>query len=140
MKSIKLALVTLAAVAGVQAFADVTAIQPGSREEGVANVASQIQSVTSLKIGTTAYQIVSMDSELNGDTTMTTIVLVGDQGVGGEAGYDAAFQLSPTADLRNMKSATKNGNNVDMVFYNQDGKLVKTSYHYDAATKTLIGK
>ena len=129
--------IALIAISGVAAMADVSAIAPGTKEEGVANVASQIFSVTNLKIGKYAYQIVAMDSELNGDINTTTVVLVGEGGVGGAAGYEAAFQLSPTADLQNMKSARVENGKIALTFYNLDGKLVKKTYQYDPKTKTL---
>ena len=137
MKSLFALISLLVSVSMQGALADVPAVTPGSKEEAVANVANDIFSVTNLKIGKWAFQIVSMDSQLNGDLNTTTMVLVGNGEVGGAAGYQAAFKLSPTAELQSLKSARVLNGQIALTFYNADGKLVEKLYSYDASSKSL---
>lgn len=135
----KFILTMLSVLIGCCAHADVPAISPGSQQEGIANVANSIFSVSYLHVGKYAYQIVSMDSKLNGDLALTTIVLVGENEVGGEAGYEAAFQLTPTKDLRSLDSAKVTGPEISFTFDKMDGTKTIKTMHYDPKTKTLIG-
>lgn len=84
MKFTHMALCALVSMAGFSTMADVNPVKPGSSEESVANRANNIFSVTHIKLGKYAYQIVALDSELNGDTNMTVMVMVGEGDVGGE--------------------------------------------------------
>lgn len=95
----KFALVMLSAVSfasvAFAAPANLPAIQENTPAMEVAYVANSIHSVKFVNIGKTAYQIVQMDSGLNGDLSSTILILVGEQAVGGNAGFDQAFQVGP---------------------------------------------
>jgi hypothetical protein len=95
--------------------ADVKPIEPGTEAEGVAQVASSINSVFNLRTKTKAYKIVTLNSALNGSYGSTGIVMVGDD-VGGEAGYEAAFQLTPTEEVTGIRSARVVGNEIEVKF------------------------
>jgi hypothetical protein len=85
-----------------------------------------------------------MDSKLNGDVTGTTILLVRRGFVGGEAGYDAAFLLTPNEDAGNLRSARIENGEIALRLSNRStGGTIKKFVHYDASSGTLkerIGK
>lgn len=110
-------------------------------DEGVLEVANQANdafAAYNITIGKTAYKIVSLESGLNGDLNSTTMVLVGAGGVGGEAGYDQAFQLGPDAEHSSLTSARRIGHEIEVTFSNIDGGPTKFLIRYDVASKTLI--
>jgi hypothetical protein len=137
----KLTLIVLFAViyvSGIPVRADIQSIKPNSKEEKVATIANDIFSVTDLKLGKYAYKIVTMNSKLNGDTTQTTILLVGEGDVGGEAAYDAAFQLTPVGDAGALRSARIENGEIALTFYNRaTGGTIEKFVHYDATSRTL---
>lgn len=95
----KFALVMLSALSfasvALAAPANLPAIQENTQAMEVATVANSIHDVTFLRIGKIAYQIVQMDSGLNGDLSSTILIMVGEQAVGGNAGFEHAFQVGP---------------------------------------------
>jgi hypothetical protein len=125
-------------VSGISVMADVQPIKPNTEQSKVAALANDIFSVTNLKLGKYAYKIVDMDSKLNGDLTATTIILVGEGGVGGLAGYEASFQLSPTDDIRALISASIENGEIALTFSSRiDGGTIMKFVHYDATSGTL---
>jgi len=139
MKIVRIVSYMLVSLSAGLALADVPPISPGSKAEAMANVANEIISVTKLKARDLSYQVVSMvDSAYNSDANVSTIVLVGEKGVGGAAGYESAFALSPTEELRSLKSARLVQRELELTFYDQDGLLVTRIAHYFPRSKTLI--
>ena len=143
MKKISLGLILIAScLPALSARADVAGVVAGTEAYGVANDASAITKVVSFKIGTREYRIVSLDSKLNGDVTMTTILFVGEDnmGVGGAAGYEAAFVLSPTDTAGSFKAVAVVKNQITVSMYSLEGKVIVAKYSYDPARKLLIEK
>ncbi|MBC7691603.1 MAG: hypothetical protein H7222_07520 [Methylotenera sp.] len=141
MKIVSMLLITIAvSMTSVSAFADnLKAITPGSRSATVAQSASLVNSVQNFMINDYAYKLVNMDSELNGDTSSTTILMVGANGVGGAAGYDAAFQITPNGTDFSFKSAKQEGDTIEVKLYSStgEGTLITKVLKYDPATQTL---
>ena len=133
MKLPQVVLFALISISVISVKADIKPIQPDSEE---ANVADGIFSVTNLELGKYAYKIVAMDSKLNGDTSVTTILLVGEGSVGGEAGYDVAFQLTPSENGYALDSASIEKGEIALTF-RIDGGRIKKFVHYDATSGTL---
>lgn len=136
MKFIQSLLFAFISISVISVKADVQPIQPDSEEAKVANVAGGIFSVTNLELGKYAYKIVAMDSKLNGDTSVTTILLVGEGSVGGEAGYDSAFQLTPSEDGYALDSASIEKGEIALTF-RAGGGTIKKFVHYDATSRML---
>ncbi len=116
--------------------ADLKPVVMGTKEADVAIRANDVFSVKHLKLGGKTYKFVSLSSVLNGDVSSTTILLVGDE-VGGEAGFEDAFVLSPAGEINSLKSARVVGKEVEVVLYQFTGKPVKKMLRYDAVAKTL---
>jgi hypothetical protein len=123
---------------GVNASADFTSLPDGGPAQDAVNVANDVFSVTSLRLGKYVFKIVSMDSALNGDINSTTIVLVGENGVGGLAGYHASFQLSPSETRHNLIGTTIKNGKIELTFSSFDGPDVTVRFTYDPKTKTLV--
>lgn len=130
------AVLTLIA-AGAPAHADYKAVTSGSKADRVAQVANSILKVYTLELGDYVYQIVSMDSELNSDIGLTTMIMVGQGGVGGQAGYEAAFQVTPTDDLKVLDSAKVANGKIELNFLDSDGQHVIRRVQYVPHTKIL---
>ena len=134
MKFIFLALVSMFSIL---AFAELKTVPDGTPEQQVSFQASSVYSVNNFQIGKYAYKLVRMDSQLNGDLTETTILLVGEGAAGGAAGYNGAFIITPTVSgtlMRNMKVVK---NQILFTLSNIDGKVVKKSYRYDSVSNSL---
>lgn len=128
-----------ASVFSFTAFADLKPMATQGQEADVAAVAASIFSVKNFQIGKYAFKVTEMDSALNGDVQTTTILTVGEGGVGGAAGYDAAFLITPSQTPEIL--ATKRVNVVkDVIVFTLiggDGKDLVKKYRYDAKTTTL---
>jgi hypothetical protein len=116
--------------------ADISPIAASSKANSIAAQASNINSVTNLKIGDYSYKVVGMDSTLNGDLDQTTLVIVGQDGVGGGAGYDAAFLLTPTNEASSLVSAQASGDALLLTLQGASGQITK-KLQFDAASNTL---
>lgn len=136
MKSLKTILVLALTAFSFSALADFTTI-PKDMDD-LAMKANDVFSVTNLKIGDTAFKIVSMDTRANGDLSATTMVLVGENGVGGAAGYEGAFLVGPEESRNSLKSAKRQGGVLVLTFYNFDGGTTKLRLRYDKANNTLV--
>jgi hypothetical protein len=121
----------------MNAVAEIPSIPKNTQAETVANTANDIFSVQHFKIGIYAYKVVQMDSILNGDISTTTMVLVGENGVGGLAGYAAAFQLSPTEARNSLSKAKVSGGKLELTFSDLLGVKTKVRVLYNPATQTL---
>lgn len=129
----------LIAFTGISAAADIAAIDPNTPAEKAANEASQIFEVQNFKVGQYAFKLVRMDSRLNGDLSTTSIVLVGDGAVGGAAGYDAAFLLTPAEKRKTVKSLKVEKDGFVITFYDFNGPSTQTvRFTYDPKTRVLI--
>jgi len=139
MKSIYAALLGLVATTSMFASADLKPVEEKSTAGEVAIQASEIRSVRDFKIGKYAYKVVYMDSRLNGDISTTTMLIVGEGGVGGEAGFEAAFQITPTenAEIIGMRSLRIVRGKLVFTLIGGDMKDVRKVYKYDPKTKTL---
>ncbi len=143
MPKLSLALIfTAILLPAVSVHAEVKGVVPGTEAYGVANDASAISRVVNFKIGTRDYKIVSLDSKLNGDVTMTTLLFVGEEnmGVGGAAGYEAAFVLSPTEMVGSFKSVAVLRGQISVTMYSVEGKVIQANYSYDSKNKNLVEK
>lgn len=142
LKPLLALILTAILMPALSARADVTGVVAGTDAYAVANDASAISKVVSFKIGTRDYKVVSLDSKLNGDVTMTTILFVGEDnmGVGGAAGYEAAFILSPTQAVGSFKSVIVRKGQIVISMYTLEGKVVQTKYSYDSSNKILVEK
>lgn len=89
--------------------------------------------------GDKKYKIVAMDSVLNGDLSTTTILMVGDE-VGGAAGYDSAFQLTPTNEYQSISKIRFLHNGVEVSLRSFEGKTTKKLLRFDSKSNTLIEK
>jgi uncharacterized protein YecT (DUF1311 family) len=78
-----------------------------------------------------------MSSVLNGDTNNTSILLTG-QEVGGEAGYDSAFLISPTATVQSADDLQLTDKGVTLSVQTQKGNISKRTVRYDEAKKILV--
>lgn len=138
-KMTKLALLTALSMTSIQAWADLPAVQSGTAEDGIAAAANDVFWEKTVEIGKYAYKVVAMDTHLNGDIGATTVVLVGEKAVGGLAGYDSAFILSPSSDaIYVTKVREKKGYlEITSVKPNDPQSKVTKKYKYDPATKTL---
>lgn len=123
--------------AGITAQADYKAVASGSPADRVAQVANSILKVYTLELGDYVYQIVSMDSELNSDIGLTTMIMVGQGGVGGQAGYEAAFQVTPTGDLKVLDSAKVTDGKIELGFLDSNNQHVVQRVQYDPRNRTL---
>ncbi len=104
----------------------------------IADVASNVFYVKHVKAGKYAYKVVSMDTRLNGDLSDTVMVLVGENGVGGAAGYEAAFHLPVTEARNSLVGVRRVKNKVELTFSDLSGKKSKLLVRYDRESKTLI--
>ena len=119
--------------------ADVLPIEAGSTAGKAADVANRIWSVQLLSLNNVKYKIVSLDSSLNGDLNATTIILVGES-VGGEAGYEAAFLITPDKtqpDILGLKSARVGEGSIEVVLSRLDGEPVTKHFIYDPKARLL---
>jgi hypothetical protein len=138
MKRIAGFLSLIAFCSGVQTFAaDIPPIQTGTDQSIVASAANNIFFANIFRVGSYAYQVVSLDSKLNGDMNTTTMVLVAEKGIGGLAGYDMAFQYTPSERFTSLNSARIVHNEIELSLFTTDGKNVNKYIHYDPQTKTL---
>ena len=138
MKAILIAI----SIFSLNAFAgQVQPVTQKSRAAELADTAANIFWVKNVDIGKYAYKVISMDSELNGDTTSTIFVVVGEGGVGGGAGYDQAFQIAPTEEISYVTKVTvSNSGYLKVDYARPDGKKAHTYYKYDATKKVLVQK
>jgi hypothetical protein len=120
--------------------ADIQPVTQKSRAAELANTAANIFWVKNINIGKYAYKIVSMDSELNGDTAATIFVIVGEGGVGGGAGYEQAFQIAPTEEISYVRKVSIDRDALKFDYVRPDGTKGKVSYVYDAAKRVLVQK
>lgn len=127
----------LAALIGVSAAADVTPISPNTPAQKVANTASDIFDVTEFRIGDYKFKLVGMDSQLNGDLNVTAILLVGYLEVGGAAGYDAAFQLTPVDGRQTVKSLKVEKDSFVITFSNFDSADQTVRFQYNSKVNVL---
>lgn len=138
MNLMKIGVCAALVICGLSAMADVGPVAAGSKEEAVANVAGSIFTVKNLNLNGWAYKIVSMDSQLNGDLNSTTMVLVGQKEVGGLAGFESAFQLSPIGNRRSLSSIKVVNNEIELTFTDDMAKPTLVTYvHYDPTSKIL---
>ena len=118
--------------------ADIQPIAPGTEASNLADTANRIFMVKNLRTKTKAYRIVAMDSVLNGSSGNTGLILVGDE-VGSEAGYEAAFQLTPTEQYSSIVDARVVGNELEVTFSVMGNykKTVKKRVSFDSKSNTL---
>jgi hypothetical protein len=57
----------------------------------------------------------------------------------GAAGYDAAFQITPSSKFQTLKSVTIENGKMKLELYGTDRMVVKAFVAYDAGTKMLKG-
>ncbi len=130
----------ITALTSLSAFADLSPISATSKAQPIADQANAIFSVTNVRSGTQAYKLVTMDTVLNGDVGTTSVLLTG-QDVGGEAGYDAAFLLSPrsdsTTDAMGISGLVATANGVEITYSDSNGLSKKRTASYDAKAKIL---
>lgn len=137
MKTAQFALALGFVLASAAARADYKAVTSGSKEDKVARIANSILAVYTLELGEYNYQIVSLDSNLNSDIGLTTMVMVGEGGVGGQAGYEAAFKLTPTDQLKVLDSAKVQNGKIELNFLDEDNNHVIKRLKYDPSSRTL---
>lgn len=137
MKTAQFALALGFVLASAAARADYKAVTSGSKEDKVARIANSILAVYTLALGDYSYQIVSLDSNLNSDIGLTTMVMVGEGGVGGQAGYEAAFKLTPTENLKVLDSAKVENGKIELNFLDEDNNHVIKRLKYDPSSRVL---
>jgi hypothetical protein len=137
MKLTEIALFASILVPGASVMADIQPIQAETDQYEVVVLANSIYSVTDLKLGEFAYRIVALDSKFNGDLTETTILLVNRGVVGGEAGYDVAFMLTPSDDAGSLRSARIEHGEIALTLIDRKGGTIKKFVQYDPISKTL---
>ena len=120
--------------------ADIQPVTQKSRPAELSDTVANIFWVKNLDIGNYAYKVVALDSELNGDTTTTVFVIVGEGGVGGGAGYDKAFQISPTEEIAWVRKVSVIKGALRLNYVRPDGTKGRASYIYDAAKQVLVQK
>lgn len=130
--------IVLAASFSMAAFAaDIKPVKQNTRKGKVANLAADIFMVKQVMIGKYAYKVVVMDSRLNGDVNSTSMIIVGEGGVGGGAGYDNAFFMTPVDPHMAITDANVVNGALQVEYFDQDGNQSKKSYIYDPLKKVL---
>lgn len=132
----------LALAASISAFAhaDIKPVKLKSRAGKVAMQAADVFEVTNLQIADMHYKVVVMDSRLNGDLSATTFIVVGEGAVGGAAGFENAFLITPEQDYISIRGAAVVDEAIQVELYKLDGTTEKKSFVYDAAKKVLVQK
>ncbi len=111
-------------------------VTPGTLAEEIADTANDIFNVFNVNAGDYEYKIVSMDSPLNGDISTTTMVLVGES-VGGPAGYEAAFVLTPHDQITSVHGASRSGNGVSLKVLDSSFNSKNIRIKYDPVARAL---
>lgn len=121
----------------IQARADV---KPMPYADQTAEMAAGIYSVKVLKVGDLVYKVVALDTDLNHDNDETTIVVVGRYQVGGAAGFDNAFLVTPVGNHTGLDAEPEVvGNTIKLVFKNiYENKRYAVFYRYDTSSQTLV--
>ncbi|MBS1963993.1 MAG: DUF1311 domain-containing protein [Bdellovibrionales bacterium] len=126
----------------VSAHADLKPVAMDAKEFKYVRLANDVASIKQVKAGDKTYRLVTMDSPLNGDVNMTSVLIVGDE-VGGEAGFDAGFLLTPSLlangsnELNVVTDLIPRTNGVEISALTPDGTTVSRSLVFDAKTNVL---
>lgn len=124
--------------ATVASAKDINPSSPVGLDVDAVNAASSIQGFHRIKAGGFTYHVISMDSILNGDLNLTTIIIVGQQ-ISVGYGYDDAFVVTPESEegLRGMVSAKKLDDKIEVTFETFQQGTVKKQYKYNSETRKL---
>lgn len=140
-RPIALAILALSLTA-VSARADLKPVATDAKEYKYVSLANDVASIKQVKAGDKTYRLVTMDSPLNGDVNMTSVLLVGDE-VGGEAGFDAGFLLTPrllandTNELNVVTELAPRASGVEIKALTPDGTTVSRTLEFDAKANVL---
>lgn len=132
--------IVFAASFSMLAHADIKPVSLKSTKGRIAIQASNVFSVSYHDIGDDAYKVVSMDSRLNGDLSATGFIIVGEKAVGGAAGFDHAFLMTPKDEWLSISNATVVNGALQVEYFKLDGTTDKRSYAYDRTKKVLVEK
>lgn len=126
----------LTTTTAINAKADVAAMPYGDQ---TAEFAAGIFDLKILKVDNLVYKIVELDSNLNHDLDSTTVVIVGEYAVGGAAGFDEAFQITPVGNYSVLIGTPEVvGKTIKLTLGDLEGKKYVVYYKYDRASKKLI--
>lgn len=132
--------VLVASLTSLTAFADLKPIQSGTKADEIASTANGVFNVKQIGSGNLQYKLVTMDTVLNGDVGTTSILLTGEE-VGGEAGYDSAFLLSPRGEdslsVMSVSNIEPAANGVKVTYSDGEGATKSQVVKFDGKTKTL---
>jgi len=139
MKQVFFAVVSLISVS---AYA--LELKPLKQEEDKHSLAERASSVHYVKVfsaGKRKYKIVEMDSPLTGAASTNTILLVSEEGmdVGGEAGHEAAFVITPSEKIGAFYGSIgiEKGDVLVFRLYDFERKPVTRRFRYDGKNRVL---
>ena len=131
----------IVSLASLSAYADLKPIADGTPAMDHAINANGIFSVKSVRSGDLTYKLVTLDTPLNGSVNNTSILLTGGE-VGGEAGFEAAFLISPQMENDKATVATADDiklspSGVELYTFDIEGNRTKRTIKFDPKSKVL---